>query len=444
MKDEFYENLASTCESVINDPHNCITSIQPFLKHKDDITMLALYKVFSNIIPLYKIKIKEDKVQHKKEYIKLHTFEQNLYHFYKTYIKTINTIETITSYRIGVNLLALDHFNFTDVIIEKVFRGCNKKETQQLCVNAIVNKLMEDTVGEVTFKIILLMLEFRWCDAVYEGIGNINVINKLTAEDIKPAKEEKKEKEVLDANGKKILRNKKKMERGKIRSKADKKTDKEMAKIERELKMKKEKEVEEATKKMLAKIVDNTMRIYFIILDEKKTSLYGYCYKGLANYKRFIAFEFREGLYMYLNENVLQSEHDTRLKCIEAILSIFGNENFEFKSTLLGLFELLTPLKYDFSDEQISTLTEYLRTMLIEKRQTTKTVNAFVIRLIQFLAVRRAEGLQRLVNRIISSYKIDMYDFEIVHDAIYNIDNDNFESNGTLPFFGGSILNKII
>lgn len=443
MKEEILENLAFTCQNIINDPHTHIPTIQPFLKNRDDITLLALYKVFSNIVPLYKIKIKEDKIQHKKEYIKLQTFEQNLYHYYRAYVKLINNLDTVTSYKIAVSLLQLDHFNFTDVIIEKVFRGCNKEEVKDICVNALNHKLANDNVGEVTFKIILCMLEFKWSDEVYKGIVNVNIINKLTIDDIKPVKEEK-QKEVILANEKKKEKNNRKNKyKGNSRSKADKKSDKEMAKIERELKIKKEKETEKETKKMLAKIVDNLMRIFFIILDEKKTDLYEYCYLGLINYKRFIAFEFKEGLYMYLGINVLEGKHNVRLTCIRAILSIYGNESFEFKPLLLSLFELLTPLKYNYNNEQTDLLIDFLRTMLIEKRQSTKTVSSFVVRLMQLLSLRSNERLRILTNRILSNYKIDVHDYEIVRDAVYNVDNDDYESNGLLPFYCGSILNKI-
>lgn len=445
MEQDYFKNLARTCTDVMNDPHKNIQNIFQYINKKDDITILALYKVFNNIIPLYKIKIKEDKIQHKKEFIKLQTFEKNLYHYYKLYIKTINKTDTIVSFKIAVELLSFDHFNFTDVIIEKVFVGCNKHEVSNICVEAICKKLESDTIGEVTFKILLCLLEFKWCSKVYKGITNVNIINRLSAEDIKPKKEEKKEREIIDANElKKFKKNKKRNDKRNIRSKADKKTDKEMAKIKKDLKIKNDKENEKETLKMLAKTVDNLMRIYFIILDEKKCDLYEFCYQGLVKYKRFIAFEFREGLYIYLSENAMQGKYDTRLKCMQTILSIYGEEIFEFKSLFLGLYELITPLKYNYSFEQRNQILDVLRKMLIDKRQSSKIIEVFLIRMMQFASTQSFEGIIIIINKILSSYKINIHDFEILQDSVYKIENDDYEKNGSLPFYGGSIIIKIL
>ncbi|KAM0685936.1 hypothetical protein COBT_002846, partial [Conglomerata obtusa] len=295
MTVEYYKNLSQLSKQIINDPYKNINLIADILDTNDDITLLSLLKIFKNIIPLYKIKIIEDKIKHKKEYIKLHNHDKSLYHLYKKFVTRICNIETTVSYKIAVEILSsLDHFNFIEKIIGKIFKGCLRTvEIRKICADGIANKVKTDNVGESTLKILIELMEFMCTDEMYACIADVNIINHLTLEQISPVKKIEKEEKIKKRH---LLKNilGKNIEKSSLKSKTDKKLDREMKKLDKKYRTKDKNELENENKKMLKKIVDNLMRIYFIILRDKKENLYCYCIEGLTKYNRFIAPEFNE------------------------------------------------------------------------------------------------------------------------------------------------------
>ncbi len=181
MTKEYYENLGVICTSIINDPIQNIKHLKDLLKNKDDITLLALFKFLKILYHCIKSKLLKTKFIIKKNLINCKTMIKQLYHSYKSYINIMCNKESMTAYKIAAEILKhLDHFNFAEKIIEKIFKGHGKNEIKQICINAITEKLNNDTIGDSTFKILLNLLEFKYCDEIYKGISNINVINRLS------------------------------------------------------------------------------------------------------------------------------------------------------------------------------------------------------------------------------------------------------------------------
>ncbi|KAM0673444.1 Nucleolar complex protein 3 [Gurleya vavrai] len=442
MTTEYYKNLSKLSKLIINDPYKNITLIDDILKTNDDVTLLSLLKIFKNIIPLYKIKIIEDKINHKKEYIKLNNHDRSLFHFYKKFVNRICILNTKVSFVIAVEILkSLDHFNFIEKIIVKIIKGFDQsKDIVKICADGIVGKLNTDEVGESTFKILIELLEFKGCKDVYRGLTDIKIMNKLELDDItieKKTKEDKKKKRLLLKNiyGKEI-------EKSSLKSKTDKKIDIKNKKVEEKIRTKNKEEQDEAKKKMLGKIVDNAMRIFFIILKEEMIDLYTIAIQGLTEYRRFIKNSFMEGLMIMLEKIIIQENMYYKLHGSNCVLEIFGQNEFEFRNIINAVYDLLTPLKYSFTYHEKMILCNMIRKLFLFKRQSVSDVFTFLHRLMQNYLVDYHFELQIIIKEIINSYKIDVYDFDTINNGVYSFEESDTKLVAMLPLFECTTLYK--
>lgn len=430
-----YTELANLCKTTITNP-STLSTLKPFLNSHDPIVLLSLFKVFKNIIPLYKINIKEDTVKHKQSYIKLKSSEKVIYNLYKIYIERVKKSKQKVSFQIASMLmLELDHFNFAEKMINKVLEGT---KTEKYCVDAVLQKTGEDEKGDSTFKIMLALMEFNLCDAVYECITKVNVVDKLTIEDYENTKTEKNI-EKKDKNIKMLMNNKyaKGIEKSSLKSRKDKKDDVKNNKLTAKLLIEKEKKKEDDTVVIQRKIVDNLMRIYFMILNENRTKLYKYCFKGLPRYKRFIKNIHMNGLMMLLNNVLKNSDHVNRIQACMCIIEIFGEHKFEFRNIMDVVFEIMIPLRYDLSLVDKKILMEILGFLFIKNKQSNGVVCIFVQRILQFVTTFYLPELETLLTKIINFYKLDLYDFEIVKNGVYEIECDRIDFVRNHPLYLG-------
>ncbi|KAM0678764.1 Nucleolar complex protein 3 [Binucleata daphniae] len=414
---EYYKNLSQISQAIINEPQKNIDRLQELLKKNDEVALLCLLKIFVNIIPLYKIKIIEDQIKHKKEYIKLQNYDKALYKYYKIYVTNICKLKTALSYKIAVNLLLkLDHFNFAEKIISKVVKGC--LENHKICIDAIISKIKNDTDGNSTMKIMIELMDFSFGDKVYECITNINILNEIKEEELEKIEETKTERK----RKRKLKNNKygKDIEKTSLLSKTDKKINKEMKSLQNKYRTKDKEELDNIRNKMILKIVDCAMRIMFMILKQKKESLYTYTFEGLMKYKRFIRKEFDEGLMIMLSEVIMNNSKEHKIYGSLCILDLYGDKDFEFRQVLNAVYDLLTPLKYNFTQNEKQEIYKIVDTMFLCKKQLKKDAQIFLQRLMQFCLLNVCYELQKLISRIVLLYKIDKYDLDVVCDGLYD------------------------
>ncbi|EJW03014.1 hypothetical protein EDEG_02596 [Edhazardia aedis USNM 41457] len=460
MEHDQAAEVAQICKDVIAFPDEKVDLLQKLFSKQNELTQLSLLKVFKNIVPLYKIKITEDKIQHCKEYIKIKEHDKKIYHYYKQYVNSIARSSTPISFKIAIDIVQnLDHFNFTEKMLNKVLKGTKSddKIIKKMCIDAIVHKLKTDTLGDVTFKVIVELLTFNYCDEIYDSITNVNIINDITLEylninDAENAKDKQKganeesrsdTKNNKKLNGKKDpLKTKKSKEffkKYKLIGKKDKKMNLEMAKIQTKKKFEERLERDKERRKRFKTLVENLMRIYLIIFKEKKSALYKQALIGIKNYKRFIRYEFLEGLKILFDEILLDKSHTNVLFCAGCYLSIFGNNNYDFKTTLEGLYRILKPLRYNFDSIEIKILVQLLEFLFFFKKQNKARVEAFLHRIIQLVSLCYIPSLVDFSQKTISHYNIDVNDFEFVRNGIYDPNCDILDIVPFIPFYEASI-----
>lgn len=437
---EYYKNLSKLSQSIINEPQKNIERIQEILKKDDEVALLCLLKIFVNIVPLYKVKIIEDKIKHKKEYIKLQNYDKALYKYYKVYVTKLCKQNTEVSYKIANILLEkLDHFNFAERIISKVVKGC--LENKKSCIEGIIMKVNNDTCGNSTMKILIELMDLDFGDKVYECLTNINILNEIKQDEIEKleqTKEEKKKKRKLRSNkaGKDI-------EKSSLMSKTDKKIHREMKGLEKKYRTKDKEELEQTKNKMILKIVDCAMRIMFSIVKEKRERLYVYAFKGLTKYKRFIRAEFDEGLLIMLNEIIMNDNKEHKIYGCLCILELYGEKDFEFRQVLNSLYDLLTPFKYEITKDDESILYKLVTTMFLTKKQLQRDVNVMLHRMMQYCLLHKSFELQSIIKRIFVAYKIDKYDFEIMCNGVYDPEEKDTKIAAMHPFFEAHLLDRL-
>lgn len=434
-----YTEFANLCSTVISDPTR-LSSLKPFLSSHDPVVLLSLYKVFKNIIPLYKLKIKEDKIQHKQSYIKLQTHEKTLYMLYKVYVNRISKSKTAVSFQIAsLIMLELDHFNFAEKMINKVLIGTRNKDVKALCVDSIIQKVKSDTLGDSTFKIMLTLMEFDLCDEVYECIIQSNVVDSLTPALLEVVKVEK------DPKVKLLMKNKhgKGIEKSSLKSRQNKKDDVELNRINKNLLIEKEKKKADERIIVKRKLVDNLMRIYFMILNGKRESLYRFSFIGLGRYKRFIKTTHKDGLIIMLNEVLKESGNVNRVYACTCIIQIFGEEKFEFRNLIETVFELLAPLRYSFSADEKKIIVDVVHFLFLKNKQALRIVHIFLQRFLQFATLCFFPELEEVVEKMIKIYKCDIYDYDIVKNGVYDPECDSVEFVGNHPLYLGPLFEKL-
>ncbi|KCZ81576.1 hypothetical protein H312_01031, partial [Anncaliia algerae PRA339] len=175
------------------------------------------------------------------------------------------------------------------------------------------------------------------------------------------------------------------------------------------------------------KVYDNILRIYFTILKEEKKSFLYFTYKGLIKYKDKIGKRYLEGLYLMLNNLLFKGDISSRIECINSILFIYGEREFDFKKIISSLFEMITPLKYYIKENESVTLSDLIRNMLILRRQNENRVVKFIHRLMQYSMHKYSYSFVTLVHELSVSYSVDLNENILIGKERYNYFSDDID-----------------
>ncbi|KAF7683471.1 Nucleolar complex protein 3 like protein [Astathelohania contejeani] len=433
--------LADHCKKIIADPEANIKLIKPLLKgvienHQltisRELILLAVLKVFKNVIPLYKIRTIEDRVKHKKEYQRLKDYDRVLLNQYGIFVNLVLAERGYENYKCCCEILeGLDHFNLIDKIIVRVVEGTCEDNTEivNMCCKAITYKFGNDYVGETTAKIINQMMDLRFGAGVMEGLTTIRVLDENYMKS-KLLRLENTDEEVQKIDLKKI--------REKHRSKSVRKEEKERAKEEREnRKIAKHKRLEEQ-KKVYKQLKDNIIRLYIAILKTKRKEFYKYTFIGLSFYKNFIRKDLYEGIYILLNDSLEPME--TRLDGITSIVDVYSDMSCDFKNAFNRFYEMIEPFCINDINEDSFCLV--LRKLVIDRRQTVDKINGLVHRGLQLCFIFYLPKFFSILMEISKIYRIEFNDFNIIKNGIYNLEENNLEKVCNASFYEYHLLTK--
>ncbi|KAI5179459.1 nucleolar complex protein 3, partial [Pancytospora epiphaga] len=411
-----YTELADTCLQIIQDPAPNISKIGSLLKTTKDrnTLMLSLVKVFKHIVPLYKIRVHSGKVKHRNGELTVTPFDKELVGYYNEYIKELCSADSSDSFRSASELLkSLDHFNFADRVVSKVLLGTRLNSViGTMCVDALVDRIKYDEVGETIFMIINQCLDYKHSHVIVEALLESKYLEKCVV--IRTDKEEKYNKKY---NEEKRRENKVKKKEGifkkaPIYSKSARKEEKKRLAIQSAVKREEESGLAGIDDKNYVKTVNALQRLYFTILKEKVNLCYRSVFIGIRKYIKLIRMEFREGLSVLLHDSIADASPSDKLEGVVAVTSIYANGGVDLKRIINTVFVMLHPLGSELSLVDYGCIKAVIKQLFIETRQSGARVNALIQRLMQVRLVRYVKECDEIIKMLETVYDVDFNDVD--------------------------------
>lgn len=160
--------LEKECQNIVIDPENNLNLLNKILDEINNPLSLPIYlKIFQSILPLYKIKIIEDRVKHSKEYERLKDYDKQILDCYRKYIQFIIKYDEYEAFKSASELLiSFDHFNYVEKLIVKILKGTlhYSKEVQNLCHKTIEQKFK--ICNEISYKFLIQMMDLKYHPSV--------------------------------------------------------------------------------------------------------------------------------------------------------------------------------------------------------------------------------------------------------------------------------------
>ncbi|KMV65514.1 pre-ribosome nuclear export protein [Encephalitozoon cuniculi EcunIII-L] len=430
--------IASICTKIIENPEKNLGMMEEVFSmitstaegKAKGVIYLSLLKVFKAIIPLYKVRSLKDMVKDKRDSLHLKDYDKSLLRWYTSYIKTMVDDVSDESYISLCEVLQhFDHFNCTDKVVSGVLRGSlGTRSVSMLCCDTIKSKLEGDCTGELVATVLDQMLDFEYNPLVLEYLLDIPFVDNSLRSD------EEKARKYWEAN-KPVSRREKKsiFHRKQVFSKKLRKIEKERLRIQSETRD--EEDIEERIEEMknCKKIYDAIQRLYFMVLKGDRYDCYKYVFMGLVKYRKIIRPEFREGLYFLLNNNLAKISSDARIQGILCILTLYGEEGYDFG----GLVDLVYSMVHPMNTEPVDNgeLIKIVRLLFIKIRQPVHRAHVTLKRLILYCCSRSTSEFKGLINDISAYYDIEFSDCANPKCREFDQDAANVDSIPSNPFF---------
>jgi nucleolar complex protein 3 len=356
---EAKEKIAELCMAVISLPEENIGKLKELRSFLGDVTpdipltirklaALSLMEVFKDIIPEYRIRVVTDTEKHqkmKKDTKKLVGFEEALVNNYRHYLETLETMTTgkpvkrkfqhkgtqseltdaaakslrVIAIRCLCELLTSHpHFNYRSNIIALVVPFLAKRDAQlsDMVIECIRQLFAEDKAGDVTLEVVRLIGRVIKAKKFAVHPKVLATFLSLKVKEVAKSGEE-------EEKPRKMTRD----ERFKQFSKRERKRQKQMAHLEKELQ---DAAVEDNTKRRLrlnTEIINTVFLTYFRILKTgRRSPLLSVVLEGLSKFAHLINVSFFDDLFAVMTDLVDSGELKYResLHCIQTAFSLLS------------------------------------------------------------------------------------------------------------------------
>lgn len=309
------------------------------------LVTLSLLEVFRDILPSYQIKHQDNpNVKLKKETRELQTFEKSLLKGYREYLNRLEklasklfkkkgdtrrrTKQEISLGELGIKclcelLITHPYFNYTKNIVRLLtpYLSSNFNNVRQHVYSAFKKTFILDKRGEITLEVVRRINDLvkKKQHAVKPEV--INVLSNLRIQDInldKIKEDELKEKKLM-ANKSRIIN----------LSKKERKRQKRITEVEKELLETKAEENKQARNTLLTEVTKLLFTIYFRILKSVPSSgLLSASLQGLAKFAHCINLEYYEDLIRLLDKLMADGDLKTKeqLNCILTVFKILSEQ----------------------------------------------------------------------------------------------------------------------
>lgn len=446
--DTFYEELAETCTGIINSPEERVGDISRLLRkgRGKELVHLSLAKVFKSIVPLYRVRIHSEKVKHRDGELSVSQYDKDLVAQYNAYVREICAAGTPESFRCACELLrTLDHFNFADRIVAKVLIGTNQGGSLgALCTEAIVDRVKNDASGETVFMIINQCLDYRCSHCVVDALPESKYLH--TCVGIRVDKEElyNKERIAQRAREKKAQRARGFFARAPVYSGREKKENKQRAIQQNAARQKESESAAPLDDKKYVRTSNALQRLYFTILKENISDCLRGTFIGVRAFIKLIRLEFREGLYVLLNDAVKGSALPAQLEGVRTILAAYGASGLDFKRIADVVFTALCPLNTAATVADYDALKAIIKQLFIDVRQPPARVTALAQRLLQARCMRYTQQHVEMVKMLEVAYDIDFSDADMKTRRMYDPSITDIDKIEPKPFYEYFLFKKMI
>ncbi|XP_025160939.1 nucleolar complex protein 3 homolog [Harpegnathos saltator] len=309
------------------------------------LAMVSLLEIFKDLLPSYNIlQISQEGVKLKKETLALQNYETILLRSYKSYLQRLEKMSKILRRKRGdarpVNereaklgetavscmcelLIVHPYFNFSVNIANYILPFLDNKRSSvrgriMQCISQIFK---EDKRGELSLTIVRKLNQYIKAKkhSVYPEV--ITVLLSLRIKDVNLDKEKEEE-----TKQKKLMSHK---QRILALSRRERKKNKKLEQVEKELLETKAEENKQAKQKMLTEITSIIFTIYFRILKQVPNSkVLSACLEGLAKFAHCINIDFYQDLVGAIDRLIEEGNLGLReqLHCVQCIFTILSGQ----------------------------------------------------------------------------------------------------------------------
>lgn len=376
------------------------------------LAMVSLLEVFKDLLPSYSIQeISQEGVKLKKDTLALQKYEATLLKNYKSYLQRLEKISKILRTKNGnmqsVNeqemqlgetavscmceLLAVHpYFNFSVNIANYVLplldnKRSNIREKVAQCISQIFK---EDKRGQLSFTIVRKLNQYIKSRKHSVHSEVISVLLALRIKDINLDKEKEDE-----MKQKKLMSHK---QRILALSKRERKKNKKLEQVEKEMLETKGEENKQAKHKILTEITSIVFTIYFRILKQAPNSkVLSVCLEGLAKFAHCININFYQDLVGAIDRLIEEGNLGLReqLHCVQCIFTILSGQaaalNIDPYRFYVHLYKNILKVHCGRTHSETETVLQTLMQILVhQRRRITQTRMIAFVKRISTLALQ--------------------------------------------------------
>ncbi|XP_018046208.1 PREDICTED: nucleolar complex protein 3 homolog [Atta colombica] len=376
------------------------------------LAMVSLLEVFKDLLPSYSIQeISQEGVKLKKDTLALQKYEATLLKYYKSYLQRLEKISKIlrtknrnmqsineqemqlgeTAVSCICELLVVHpYFNFSVNIANYVLplldnKRSNIREKVAQCISQIFN---EDKRGQLSLTIVRKLNQYIKSRKHSIHSEVISVLLALRIKDINLDKEKEDE-----TKQKKLMSHK---QRILALSKRERKKNKKLEQVEKEMLETKGEENKQAKHKILTEITSIVFTIYFRILKQAPNSkVLSVCLEGLAKFAHCININFYQDLIGAIDRLIEEGNLGLReqLHCVQCIFTILSGQaaalNIDPYRFYVHLYKNILKVHCGRTHSETETVLQTLLQILIhQRRRITQTRTIAFVKRISTLALQ--------------------------------------------------------
>ncbi|KAJ8711956.1 hypothetical protein PYW08_008910 [Mythimna loreyi] len=349
--------IGALCSSLLESPEKKLKNLFPILYLMEDrlkdgslnlhssrkLATVSAFEVFKDILPEYMIRHQDySNIKLKKDTLALYKYEKELLEFYKRYLQRLEKAAGVLRRKKGDTrkldehtlslalvslrcmcglLVARPHFNYATNIAQSVVPHLDSKDerardTVTQCCNSL---FAEDNRGDITLTVVRLINQLvkRRNERLDPAALDCLLTLKIRDIDMDAEAEIKHKKKQEEKHKKRIVN----------LSKKEKKRNKKLKEVERELLETQAQESEMARRKQLTEVTKTVFHIYFRLLKTApRSKLLAAALNGLAKFTHVINLEYYSDLVAILarliSDELIGARE--RLLCVRTVLAILA------------------------------------------------------------------------------------------------------------------------